>query len=242
MGQPTPSPDGAPGEVNQDVDHPIELDAIQGQETDPPAALRALETAKTFGLEDNARGYAPVPAMDTEAVATTDPTSLSPAKVPKALELRLYISHFLSTWNSRLFEFAAVLFLASIFPSTLLPMSVYALVRSGVAIFLAQPIGSWIDRGNRLAVVRFSIVGQRFAVAASCALFAVLEQRKAEMGGPLKSGLFAATVILACVEKLCAMMNLVSVERDWVGSEQSHSTFTILFLMSLGLGRCHYGR
>lgn len=31
-----------------------------------------------------------------------------------------------------------------------------------------------------------------------------------------KEGLLTMLAILACVEKLCAIMNLVSVERDWV--------------------------
>ena len=37
---------------------------------------------------------------------------------------RLYVSHTLSTWNSRVFEFGSVLYLASIFPGTLMPLAV----------------------------------------------------------------------------------------------------------------------
>lgn len=139
-----------------------------------------------------------------------------PDSVPKRLAWRLYLSHFLSTWNSRLFEFAAVLFLASIYPDTLLPMSVYALVRSAATILFAQAVGSWVDRGNRLTVVRASILGQRIAVVASCGLFWVLELKKNELQRGVKDSLFSALVLLACVEKLCSVMNLVSVERDWV--------------------------
>lgn len=139
-----------------------------------------------------------------------------PPSLPRSLTSSLYISHFLSTWNSRLFEMGAVLFLASIFPNTLLQMSVYALVRSGSAIIFSPAVGAQIDRRNRLSVVRFSIIGQRFAVAASCGLFWAMEQRSAGVRGHLRTGLFAITILLACVEKLCAVMNLVSVERDWV--------------------------
>lgn len=153
--------------------------------------------------------------MDLMTVDTAPPPSESDP-VSKSLVIRLYTSHFLSTWNSRSFEFGAVLFLASIFPDTLLPVSVYALVRSGAAILLARPIGWLIDEGNRLAVVRASIVGQRLAVAASCGLFWALEQQGGRMDSRLKNGLFALTIVLACVEKLCSLMNLVSVERDWV--------------------------
>lgn len=153
----------------------------------------------------------------------------APARIARPLAMRLYLSHFLSTWNSRLFEFGAVLFLASIYPSTLSPMSVYALVRSAAAIVFAQTVGTWIDNGNRLSVVRFSIVGQRFAVAASCGLFWALEQKSTSLGPRTKDGFFTLTVLLACVEKLCSMMNLLSVERDWVvviteGNDSSRRT------------------
>ncbi|KAK9792193.1 putative Ferroporti-1 [Seiridium cardinale] len=139
-----------------------------------------------------------------------------PADLPRSLAVRLYISHFLSTWNSRLFEFGAVLFLASIYPNTMLPMSVYALVRSASAILFAQSIGSWIDRGNRLTVVRVSIIGQRLAVAASCAILWIMEQKVGLTNTRVTDTQFALVVLLACVEKLCSVMNLVSVERDWV--------------------------
>ena len=113
-----------------------------------------------------------------------------------------------------MFEAAVVYFLASVFPNTLLPISVYALVRNVAAIALTAPVGVWIDRGNRLTVVRTSILGQRIAVAASCGLFWLMLER------PLSTGaldvLFATTVVLACVEKLFSGINLVSVERDWV--------------------------
>jgi solute carrier family 40 (iron-regulated transporter), member 1 len=70
---------------------------------------------------------------------------------------RLYISHFLSTWNARVFEFGAVLYLARVFPHTLLPMSAYAFARGLAAIIFAPAVGQYIDKGNRLQVVRISI-------------------------------------------------------------------------------------
>jgi solute carrier family 40 (iron-regulated transporter), member 1 len=70
---------------------------------------------------------------------------------------RFYISHFLSTWNSRVFEFGAALYLATIFPHTLLPLSVYALVRGLAAILFSPVIGQYIDKSDRLQCVRLSI-------------------------------------------------------------------------------------
>jgi iron-regulated transporter 1 len=94
-------------------------------------------------------------------------------------------------------------------------MSIYAVVRSAAAIVLSPAVGSWIDTGDRLKVVRFSILGQRLAVAASCGIFWAMHEKK-DLGPKLKTALFAVAVVLSCVEKLCSIMNLVSVERDWV--------------------------
>ncbi|PFH49799.1 hypothetical protein AMATHDRAFT_146811 [Amanita thiersii Skay4041] len=128
---------------------------------------------------------------------------------------RLYISHSLSTWNSRSFEFGATLFLATIFPGTLLPTSVYALTRSLSAILFAPTVGRYIDTHNRLEVVRLSIVLQRVSVALSCVVFwyMLADGSSTEY---LKPYLLVLLALLACVEKLFSIMNTVSVERDWV--------------------------
>lgn len=77
--------------------------------------------------------------------------------IPTSITYRLFISHFLSTWNSRLFEFGAVLFIAAIIPGTLLWASLYALTRGVAAIFFAPVVGRYVDRCDRLRVVRVSI-------------------------------------------------------------------------------------
>ena len=80
------------------------------------------------------------------------------------------MSHFLSTWKSRVFEFGAVLYLAAIFPGTLMPMSVYAVSRGLAAVFLFPLLGKYIDDGNRLQVVRLSIGKSRLDLFARFSL------------------------------------------------------------------------
>ncbi|KAB5533434.1 Ferroporti-1 [Coniochaeta sp. 2T2.1] len=182
------------------------------------------------------------PTLFTSEAASESQDSLLPLSsasphLPSSLTARLYTSHFLSTWNSRLFEFGAVLFLADIFPSSLLPLSIYALVRSAAVILGAQIVGDVVDgaaravegsrRRRRLEVVRGSIVGGRVAVVGSCAVLLLMVRVKVgQEGGGIWGrefgerlaviGLFVVLVGLACVEKLCATANLVAVERDWV--------------------------
>lgn len=126
--------------------------------------------------------------------------------------IRLYTSHFLSYWNSRTFEFGAVLFLAAIFPGTLLYASIYALGRSLAGALLSAQIGKYVDRTNRLKAVRYSIICQRLSVAASCGLFLAM----ASFTSPVMFWLcFPTAVVLACFEKLAVVGNTVAVERDW---------------------------
>jgi len=135
---------------------------------------------------------------------------------PVSIKQRLYTSHFLSTWNSRVFEFGAVLFLAKLFPGTLLYSSVYALGRAASAICFSPSVGSYIDRTERLKAVRVSIVGQRLAVIVSCVILWVMSIDNIVHYKWLKLFLFGIVCLLACIEKLCAVMNMIAVERDWV--------------------------
>ena len=136
-------------------------------------------------------------------------------KAPRALLYRLYISHTLSTWNARTFEFGAVIFLAAIFPGTLFFASCYALFRSAAAAALGSWIGSVVDSKYRLYVVRQSIIWQRISVALSCLILAMLLAGNPQ-NGLIVYGLFATIVALAGIEKLAFVANTVAVERDWI--------------------------
>lgn len=136
-------------------------------------------------------------------------------QVPRRIVHRLYISHFLSTWNSRVFEFGAVLYLATIYPDTLLPMSAYALARGLAAILFSPLIGQYIDSCNRLKAVRLSIVVQRIMVAASCVMFYLLCLHSVSSTG-VEASMLVVLAILACFEKLASILNFVAVEKDWV--------------------------
>jgi iron-regulated transporter 1 len=96
--------------------------------------------------------------METEPfLPREEPRRNSTSITANRVLLRLYTSHFLSTWNSRMFEFGAVVFLASIFPGTLLYASVYALARSLFAVVLSSWLGAVVDRLDRLSAIRHSI-------------------------------------------------------------------------------------
>lgn len=61
-------------------------------------------------------------------------------------------------------------------------------------------------------------VYQRLVTVVSCALFYFLAVDGPAWGPGGEYGAVAILVAMACVEKLCAMMNLVSIEKDWVSA------------------------
>lgn len=152
-------------------------------------------------------------------------------RVSAHIARRLYLSHFLSTWNSRVFEFGAVLYLATIFPGTLLPMSVYAFTRGFAAVLFAPAVGYYIDTSNRLQVVRMSIVLQRLVVAASCVIFFLVNKGQTNWAPGGQKSMLALLAFFACTEKLCSIMNLVSVEKDWVSFSCLHLAFYLAYVI-----------
>ncbi|KAH0264953.1 putative Ferriportin iron efflux transporter, partial [Aureobasidium melanogenum] len=130
---------------------------------------------------------------------------------------KLYISHFLSTWNSRLFEFGAVLFISTIFPGTLFPASIYALTRSASVVVFSTFIGHLVDRSERMHLIRLSIIGQRAATAASCILlWLLLNSGYTSLDSWSAKLALVFLSFLACMEKLSSVVNTISIERDWV--------------------------
>lgn len=109
------------------------------------------------GPDEEAGGVAAAPGEHAPLLRKASSEGSEEPTIPTGLVTRLYVSHFLSTWNSRVFEFGAVLYLATIFPGTLLPISVYAIMRGFAAIALSPAVGHYVDTGNRLQVVRVSI-------------------------------------------------------------------------------------
>jgi solute carrier family 40 (iron-regulated transporter), member 1 len=64
-------------------------------------------------------------------------------------------------------------------------------------------------------VILFQLVGQRIAVIFSCIGFGslLLHQFTSNI---LRYSILSILILLACVEKLCSIMNMIAVERDWV--------------------------
>ncbi|KAF8577863.1 hypothetical protein K439DRAFT_1664025 [Ramaria rubella] len=81
----------------------------------------------------------------------------------------LYVSHFLSTWNARLYEFASILFTASAYPNTLAAASIRGIITTIALLIFSPSVGAWIDRTpSRLKTLIGTITANRSATIIAC--------------------------------------------------------------------------
>lgn len=126
----------------------------------------------------------------------------------KVIQRYLYTSHFLSAWNDRVFEFGSVLFLATRYSGTLLPVSLFAIARYTPFSLFSYRIGRCINDSDRLPLVLNSIIGQRLAVIVFSLLLLFINN------GSYSS--LAVFSFLGCVENINSTINTIAIERDWV--------------------------
>ena len=70
---------------------------------------------------------------------------------PLKCKTAIYISHFLSTWGSRMWEFAIGLIMLELYPSSLALVSAFGLVEGGAQIFFGAVLGDYVDRSGHSA-------------------------------------------------------------------------------------------
>ncbi|MCJ1479464.1 hypothetical protein MMC13_008150 [Lambiella insularis] len=157
------------------------------------------------------------PAIETQS---RSPIALSSVR-------SLYLSHALSTWNARSYEFAAILFTATAFPNTLLASSLRGLSNTVAALCLSSLIGTWIDESSRLRGLLLTISINRATVILACFAWFVLIHDTQSPHFPAvqwslvtlsgsKPWLFTLILGLGIFEKLSGIGNMISMERDWV--------------------------
>ena len=87
------------------------------------------------------------PYPDSSSAGPPSPTAPPTAiRVDRKALWSLAAQHASSSWGARGWEFAAFLFLITIFPQTLLPASVFGFVTTGAAILGSGFIGGMVDR------------------------------------------------------------------------------------------------
>ena len=140
---------------------------------------------------------------------------------------KLYISHALTSWVDRSFEFASYLLISKIYTSSLLQASVYGLTTTLAALILSNQIGNWINILSRLNTFRVTLLVQKISIVVSTVLFYYLlvlsnnnniSGNVNDSGGTLhgsSNGLYAVIIVLGCTLKLSFIGNSIAIEKDW---------------------------
>ena len=173
-------------------------------------------------LEDDAEGAA-LRAVRSDAAASVATDSAYSQRHS------LYVSYFFAAFGDRMWEFASLVFLMSLFPTSLLAASLLGLLETAAAIVCSPALGRYIDRASRLQAALWSIVGQNLAVSSGGLLLFIL-LRGAEAGWLSERGRWVGWAVLsvaAMVARVASSLNKLSIHKSWVpvlaSSSHSHS-------------------
>ena len=158
-------------------------------------------------------------AQEKTAVADSY-TPLRPHPPPPAYSERhsLYVSYFFAAFGDRMWEFASLVFLMSLFPTSLVAASLLGLLETAAAIACSPLVGRLIDRSSRLHAALLSIAGQNVAVCLGGLVLLYL--LAAAQGGRLSEqdrwvG-WAVLSLCAMAARVASSLNKVSIHKSWV--------------------------
>ncbi|KAJ3157637.1 hypothetical protein HDU89_000013 [Geranomyces variabilis] len=126
----------------------------------------------------------------------------------------LCFSYFFTTWNVRADEWAVAIFLAYLFPDTLLPVSIYTFAVTLSAICASSRVGRTVDESRRLRTIRSFLIMQKAMIACSALiLFTASESSRS------KAWTFSALSLVCGTGLILKLSNIgttIAVEKDWV--------------------------
>ena len=130
----------------------------------------------------------------------------------------LYYSFFFASYGDRMWEFASVIYIMLLFPTTLLYASLFGLFELLAGIIAGPYIGRAIDSPttSRLTCVRVSIVGQNGAICAASALLFLMMRSVSELSSFQLYAGYALLVAASMVAKAASSLNKVAIHKDWV--------------------------
>ncbi|XP_052081265.1 solute carrier family 40 member 1-like [Mytilus californianus] len=143
--------------------------------------------------------------------------------------LFVYISHFLSAWGDRMWQFGIGLFLIELEPDSLQLVAIYGFISGAMTLLFSTVIGDWVDRTARLKAARLSLATQNIFVAVCAGVVFVvhkyLDEIKAEWEDEwLLTLCFAIIILLGICADLASVANTIVIERDWVVELCQHDT------------------
>ncbi|XP_047132549.1 solute carrier family 40 member 1-like isoform X1 [Hydra vulgaris] len=124
-------------------------------------------------------------------------------------------SFFFSSWGDNMWNFAVGLYLVKLTPGSLQLTAIYGAVVTSSVILFAPIIGNWIDRKNRLVVIRTLLLLQNGLIICSAVFISLILFRVTANNNILT--LFKVLVIIfGAAANLASQGEQISITRDWV--------------------------
>ncbi|ODM98129.1 Solute carrier family 40 member 1 [Orchesella cincta] len=145
----------------------------------------------------------------------------------------IYLSHALSAWGDRMWDFAVGLYMVILFPDSLLLTAVLGFSISLAVTTFGGPLGTWIDKTKRITSATVSIIVQNAAVilgsTALALTFAFSDEIQQVWNGSLQTLIYAFIIFVSVIAKLASVTSDIAIERDWIviltdGDESSLAT------------------
>jgi len=170
----------------------------------------AIELEDTWAFDNRE------PTSDVGSLARNEFASVLVNRIEAEQNIRrLYVSHGLSAWGDRMWEFAIALLLINIWPGSLLLVALFGATEAIAVVFAGPIIGDWVDAYERLSVVRTSLFAGNGAVIVSATVIIVLLWRAFSHDVAFWT-LVILLLISGSVTKLASVATTLAVEKEWV--------------------------
>eukprot|EP01064_Diplonema_japonicum_P020986 TRINITY_DN30536_c0_g1_i1.p1 TRINITY_DN30536_c0_g1~~TRINITY_DN30536_c0_g1_i1.p1 ORF type:complete len:494 (+),score=103.04 TRINITY_DN30536_c0_g1_i1:58-1539(+) len=132
----------------------------------------------------------------------------------------MYVSHFLSAFDDRVWQFAVPVLLMNVWTQTLFPSAAIAFATNIVTFILMPYVGAYVDCHDRLDIMIISIVAEScFIVVAAVLLCFVAKIGETNGGVPSwdfkETSLFIALCLANAATEVSMRVGQQSLEKDW---------------------------
>jgi solute carrier family 40 (iron-regulated transporter), member 1 len=176
----------------------------------------------------------PETPLHSAAFSVDVPTYQSPDEARRARQ-SLYLSHFLSAWGSRAWEFTVGLVMLEVRPTSLLLVALFGLADAGAQLLFVPVIGTYLDRTPRLKGACAMYALQNTAVAVSAAAALCILNLHLE-GGPAFDLLVGLAIAAGSLSSVGAAGATITVEREWTKALSNHDSHA-LAVINAGMKR-----
>lgn len=147
------------------------------------------------------------------------------ARPKKPAFWKLYLSHLLSTFGDRLWQFAVPVLFMTIWNDTLLPGAAFNFIVNLVTSFVFPNIGAWVDRTPRKKLMAISVFGEASTmVLAALGFWPMLALLPSESSQekwtsppltPAVAVCYAGIVICSTLTEMLMQAGTIALELDW---------------------------